>query len=128
MKRSERVANNKYHYIYKTTCLTTGKFYIGMHSTNDLNDGYMGSGKKLWQSINKHGLENHRCDILEQLPSRAALRAREAELVNEELLHDPMCMNLMLGGHGGWETANSKQTSDYRSKRWTEPDFRACLS
>jgi hypothetical protein len=35
------------------------------------------------------------------------LYKREAELVNEEVLADPMNMNLRLGGHGGWDYANS---------------------
>jgi hypothetical protein len=46
------------------------KYYIGMHSTNDLNDGYMGSGKRLWFSINYHGKENHACEILEYCKDR----------------------------------------------------------
>ena len=36
-----------YHYIYRTTCLVTGKFYVGMHSTDNLDDGYLGPGKIL---------------------------------------------------------------------------------
>lgn len=100
MKNANR---RKYHYIYKTTCLVTGKYYIGMHSTDDLNDGYLGSGKRLWYSINKHGKENHVCEILEHYFTRQFLREREAELVNPEMLTDPMCMNLKVGGNGGWD-------------------------
>ena len=48
----------KYHFIYKTTNLINDKFYIGMHSTDDLNDKYIGSGKRLWYSINKYGINN----------------------------------------------------------------------
>ena len=33
-----------YHFIYKTTS-NSGKYYIGRHSTKNLNDGYFGSGK-----------------------------------------------------------------------------------
>ena len=93
----------KYHYIYKTTCKVTGKFYVGMHSTDDLDDGYLGSGKILGYSRKKYGDENHIREILEMLPSREALKAREKEVVNETLLSDPLNINLKYGGDGGWD-------------------------
>ena len=67
----------RYHYIYKTTCIITGRYYIGMHSTDNLDDGYLGSGKRLWFSINYHGKENHTKEILEFLDSRKLLKERE---------------------------------------------------
>jgi hypothetical protein len=91
----------KYHYIYKTTCNLNGKYYIGMHSTSDLEDGYMGSGKRLRYSIRKHGVENHTKEIIEYLEDRDSLAKREAEIVNKELINDPLCMNLKCGGFGG---------------------------
>jgi hypothetical protein len=93
----------KYHYIYKTTCKITGKFYVGMHSTDNLDDGYLGSGKILGYSRRKYGDENHVREIIEMLPSREALKAREKEIVNEELLADPLNINLKYGGDGGWD-------------------------
>ena len=72
-----------------------------MHSTNDVDDGYLGSGIYLGRSINKHGLENHDCEKLEFLETRKKLKEREAEIVNEELINDSLCMNLALGGGGG---------------------------
>ena len=93
----------KYHFIYKTTNLLNEKFYVGMHSTDDLEDGYIGSGKRLGYSVRKYGLEIHKLEILEFLTSREELKKREAEVVNEELLTDPLCMNLKFGGEGGWD-------------------------
>jgi hypothetical protein len=97
MARKEK----KYHFIYKTTNQINAKYYIGMHSTDDLNDGYIGSGTLLWHSIKYHGKENFKMDILEFLPNRKSLIQREKELVNENLLNEPMCMNLRYGGEGG---------------------------
>lgn len=93
----------KHHYIYKTTCQVTGRFYIGMHSTDNLEDGYLGSGKVLGYSIAKHGKENHTKEILEHVITREALKLREAEIVNAELLSQPLNMNLKYGGEGGWD-------------------------
>jgi hypothetical protein len=87
-----------YHYIYKTTCKVTGRYYVGMHSTSNLEDDYIGSGKRLWYSIKKYGKENHMREILEFLPDRKTLVAREKQIVNQELLLDSNCMNLIEGG------------------------------
>lgn len=111
-----RADKRKYHYIYKTTCIITNRYYIGMHSTENLEDGYKGSGKRLWHSIKKHGIENHVCEILEYLPSRKELAEREKEIINEELLDDDLCMNLALGGTGGFGYCNSILTSEHRKK------------
>jgi hypothetical protein len=92
----------KYHYIYKTTNLVNGKYYIGMHSTDNLEDGYIGSGKRLWYSINKYGKHNFKCEILEMLPDRRSLKERESILVNEQRIQDPLCMNIVYGGGGGF--------------------------
>lgn len=123
---------HKYHYIYKTTCNVTKRYYIGMHSTSNLNDGYIGSGRRLWLSINKHSKENHSTEILEWLPDRSSLKLREKELVNESLLSDPMCMNLQLGGGGGlsgeehrakWIKAGSAAGNAKLKELWNDPSY-----
>lgn len=93
---------NNIHYIYKTTCDVTGRWYVGMHSTTKLDDGYMGSGKILRYSIRKYGVENHTKEILEFLPTREELVLREIEIINKELMSDGLCMNLKEGGQGGF--------------------------
>jgi len=72
-----------------------------MHSTDNLDDGYLGSGLRLRRSLYKHGKKNHVLEILEQYDSREELAKREAELVNDDLLKDQLCMNLTHGGQGG---------------------------
>lgn len=94
MARKEK----KYHYIYKITCLKNERYYIGMHSTDNLEDGYMGGGKRIKNSVKKHGKDAHRKEILEFFENRKDLSDREIQLINEELLNDPLCMNIALGG------------------------------
>ena len=92
------------HYIYKTTCNITGKWYIGMHSTLNENDGYLGSGKILRYSIRKYGKENHTKEILEYCETRELLVLRETEIITTELISDGLCMNLKEGGSGGFSS------------------------
>lgn len=96
-----RADRRKFHYIYKIT-RDDGYYYIGMHSTDDLDDGYFGSGTKIIRSIKRHGRDRHQKEIIEFLPSRSELRLREEELVNAFTLADPMCMNIAPGGQKVW--------------------------
>jgi len=94
--------NRKYHFIYKTTNLITKSYYIGMHSTDNLDDGYLGSGRRLRYSINQYGKENHKRKILEFCKSRQELMSKEKEVVNLNEIAKKECMNLMIGGKGGY--------------------------
>lgn len=111
-----QASRRKFHYIYKVTRVDNGKYYIGMHSTDDLEDGYFGSGKIITASIKKHGKEKHIKEILEFCDSRESLKEREKDRVSNELLSDPLCMNIRLGGHGGWDHVNNGSDL-YRMRR-----------
>ena len=92
------------HYLYKTTCLVTGRYYIGMHSTCNLDDGYMGSGKRLRYSIRKYGVDNHKKEILEFFENRELLIEAEKKAITEDMVLDENCMNLKGGGSGGFSS------------------------
>jgi hypothetical protein len=94
-------AKKKIHYIYKTTCDVTGRYYIGMHSTTNIDDGYMGSGRRLRYSIRYHGKDNHTKEILEFFDTRELLIEAEIEAITPDMLTDKNCMNLKEGGEGG---------------------------
>ena len=36
--------DNRYHYFYKIVNLINNKYYYGIHTTDDIYDGYVGSG------------------------------------------------------------------------------------
>ena len=90
----------KYHFIYKTTNILSGKYYYGMHSTDDLDDGYLGSGRRIRYSINKYGVENHKREIIEFCKNRKELALREKEIINLNEIAKEDCINLMVGGLG----------------------------
>lgn len=126
----KRAAQKDYHFTYKTTCLTTGRFYLGLHSTDDLNDNYLGSGRRLISSVKKHGRENHVRVILEEFDTRAAASNAEKKLITPELRKDPLCLNC---GPGGLGTIDRPATSEetraklsaaskgyIRTKEWRE--------
>lgn len=90
--------DKKYHYFYKITNKINNKYYYGVHSTNDLNDGYMGSGKLLHFAYEKYGIENFEKEILQFFDNDDDMFTYEMEIVNDVLLDDPLCYNLQKGG------------------------------
>lgn len=100
------------YFIYKTTCIITNKFYIGMHKTKNINDGYLGSGFLLKKSIKKHGIENHFFEILHYCDTLEELIEKEVSIVNDELIKDPLCLNLKKGGIGGATMTGRKHSKE----------------
>jgi predicted GIY-YIG superfamily endonuclease len=88
----------KFHIVYKTTNLVNGKIYVGVHSTNDLNDGYLGSGWALKAALKKYGRESFARDILYIFSTRKLAMDKEAEVVDEHFVTDKSTYNLVLGG------------------------------
>lgn len=94
--------NFRYHYFYKITNLINNHFYYGVHNTNNLNDGYMGSGTRLQYAYNKYGIENFKKEIIKFFDTKEEAFEYEAEIVNENLVNDDNCYNISLGGKGGF--------------------------
>jgi hypothetical protein len=90
----------KIHFVYITTNLINGNEYTGIHSTYDINDGYLGSGKILTKAIVKYGKKNFKREIISQFPTRRELFEKEKELVNSEYLRKQNTYNCALGGGG----------------------------
>ena len=119
----------KFYILYKTTNLKNNKFYIGVHETFNLEDGYLGSGKKFKNSLNYHGKENFKREILEYFNDSKSMYSREREIVNEELLKNRKCLNIGLGGKCAHRGFISKEhqlkcqraaANSTNKKRWSD--------
>lgn len=77
-----------FHYIYKVMS-PSGKYYCGRHSTNNLNDGYVGSGKWVRSVKNKDKLIK---EIIGFAASFEELLLLEEKLISEHI-NDSLCMN-----------------------------------
>lgn len=89
-----------FNYVYLTTNLVNGKEYVGDHSTNNLNDNYLGSGNILKESFKKYGKQNFKREILEEFETKeAAFNAQEKYIIKYDTLI-PNGYNLSpKGGH-----------------------------
>jgi len=105
-----------FYTIYKVTNLLNEKFYIGKHVTNNLDDGYMGSGKLIKQAIKKHGIQNFSKEILFIFDNEEEMNLKERELVvvNENTY------NLCDGGKGGWSYINRNDIPKFRGRKHKE--------
>ncbi len=99
-----------YFTIYKITNVINSKVYIGMHKTEDLEDGYMGSGIAITRSIKKYGTENFTKEYLHILDTKEEMIALEESIVDQEFVDRKDTYNLVPGGqNGGIDKAIDRQ-------------------
>jgi hypothetical protein len=103
-----------YHFTYLTINTVNNKFYLGKHTTKDLNDGYIGSGTAFLNAIKKHGQSNFQHYRLQFLNTAQDAYVAEALMITEDVLKKykdelKVCYNLKTGGGGGVLSEESKE-------------------
>ena len=88
------------HYIYKTINNINNKYYLGKHSTENLDDTYLGSGKLLKLAIMKYGKENFTRLILAYADTEKQAYEFEERLIKISDITNSNCYNIVSGGHG----------------------------
>ena len=99
--------NSEYcHYFYRIDNTVNGKFYYGIHSErldsgkSPEEDGYMGSGTDLKKAQDEEGIENFKKTVIKTFSTRDEARLEEMKVVDKDLIFNPMCYNIALGGGG----------------------------
>jgi len=87
-----------YYYLYEVKNLVNGKTYIGQHITDNLEDGYLGSGQALKRAIKKYGKDNFEKEILLFARNQQALNILEMMAVTPEFCEKRDNYNLREGG------------------------------
>lgn len=100
MKYKVKCREYKHHIVYKTTNLVNNKIYVGIHSTDNVNDRYLGSGWILKQAIKKYGKSKFVKEILYICDSRDEAREIEASIVDESFCSRLDTYNTAVGGMG----------------------------
>lgn len=103
-------------YNYITTNLVNGKQYIGMHSTDNVDDGYLGSGTLLLKAIKKYGKENFTREILEFCPDVSIAHYNEGIFIAEYNTLVPNGYNISPKGGLGGKGSVSEETKKILSK------------
>lgn len=109
---------HKYYYTYRVDCTAAGwegYYYLGQHKTNNLDDGYKGSGTKL-QEYYKQYPDDYTFTILEFYSNKTELNIAEQKLIGDLWKTDQYCLNLICGGAGGFKTI----TSYWKGKKLSE--------
>ena len=96
------------NYVYKITNNLNNMIYIGVHKTDNINDGYMGSGTAIKEAIDKCGLDNFKKEILFEYNHYKDAYNKERELVNESFIKRTDTYNIVKGGGSGWEILNPR--------------------
>jgi len=95
-----------YHFTYLTINTINNKFYLGKHTTKNLNDGYIGSGNMFRNAIKKHGYLNFQHYRLQFFNTAKDAYLAEGLLITADVIKKykdelKVCYNLRTGGFGG---------------------------
>lgn len=101
----------KFNYIYLITNKVNGKIYIGKHSTNKLDDGYMGSGVIISKAKQKYGIDSFTKEYLSFCDSEETLNFLERFYIKKYKAKD-VGYNLTDGGEGALGLKHSEESKE----------------
>ncbi len=101
-------------FVYQTICEVNGKSYVGIHKTDNINDGYIGCGifgkndaKKhllFHRAVRKYGYASFKRHILSFYDTYDEAKDEEKYIVNKDWVNLKTNYNTALGGRGSTTT------------------------
>lgn len=115
------------HKVYKTVHVLTGRYYIG--KTNGNNPSYLGSGVLFRKYLKKYGPEAFTQEILFDRLTKEEADFLEESLVTQQVVDDPLSLNLTCGGRGGYQSIEHKEKiANLNRQKAKNPQFIKKLS
>jgi len=121
--------------VYKTTNNLNGRFYIGVHRTENPNDSYLGSGKALTLALRKYGRAAFTKEVLHDFDTAEEMMTREREIVNEAFLSRQETYNIVRGGQSCFSAMSGAQLSALAQQgnrafqdKLKDPEYRATFA
>ena len=105
-----------FYTIYKITNTENNKFYLGKHQTENAMDDYYGSGRAIVSAIKLHGRDKFVKEILFVFDNAIEMDKKERELITEELVNDPDCYNIGVGGEGGPQFSGKQHSPSTKAR------------
>ena len=91
--------SKKYYTVYQITNILNDKIYIGFHSTNNLNDSYMGSGKAMQAAYKKYGKDKFAKKYIAIFDNKEDAELLESQIVNLDFINRKDTYNMSIGGN-----------------------------
>ena len=120
----------KYNYVYIIENDINDKIYIGVHKTDNLDDGYMGSGLALQRAYKKYGTEHFKKTIISFHDTYKEALEEENRIVDKDFVLREDTYNLHIGGFH-WEGGSKslfEKMSNAQKLRFKDKSAREHLS
>lgn len=115
-----------YNYVYQITNNVNNKIYVGVHKTNNMDDGYMGSGTLLKRAYMKYGKSAFTKTILKHFSTYNEALLYEAEVVDEDFMRRTDTYNIRTGGisNAMFNEETKDKIRQSQIKVWSSPEYK----
>lgn len=114
--------SKEYSFVYVTRCIPYDSIYIGSHTTNNINDGYLGSSRSLLKLIDEIGKDAFTREIIQFTKDMETAKYYERNII-EHLMNDGMVTlhnRNIIGAGGNYGDETNAKISDATKTRWKD--------
>lgn len=118
---SYQTLSKMYTFIYVVSNDVNNKLYVGSHTTDRLNDGYIGSGRSFIEDVNKIGKSHFKRTIIQFCETHQWAKLLESTTIKELQEQGHSIYNRTSAGFGGnYGSDINKRIAVAAEKRWDE--------